>query len=473
MLCRGPYSVPSYGDKDYSLKQEPVFAQSCLYEYFYNTPGTPTYDFHQRVYGGAPYGDFGPQFRAELYDPAQWADLFARAGARYSYMTMKHGDGFCLFDSSTQPYWNSVVMGAHRDLYGDFVRAVKDRGLKAGVFVELSEASNPLCPCEVLNATTGSRRWGNCSIHEDCAQRENNCTLAFRDYLHTQIRESVERYSPDLVYLDDNCIANYQPRNTSSDWFQSQEFLAWIFNDSPVADAHFGEPHVVVNDRWGFAARGQHFNYHLCEDTRGSQLGYGCSPGFDPLHPTPAQKNDHWAWTFGLGLGFGYNRLENATDYKSTRFILGTLVQALALGGNLEISLGPTHDGRIDNVVQQRLLEMGGWLEVNGEAVYGSTKWKTADGRDPSTAQNVTFTLQKKTGAVYAFVEGWHTAVSLAAPRPATASATVSLVGRPDLGPLAWTYSSTNSTLRIVMPDLHPESLSWGFFYVLRLSGFE
>ena len=79
----GPYSAPSYGDKDYTLKQEPVFAQSCLYEYFYNTPGTPTYDFHQRVYGGAPYGDFGPEFRAELYDPAQWADLFARAGARY------------------------------------------------------------------------------------------------------------------------------------------------------------------------------------------------------------------------------------------------------------------------------------------------------------------------------------------------------------------------------------------------------
>ena len=72
-----------------------------------------------------------------------------------------------------------------------------------------------------------------------------------------------------------------------------------------------------------------------------SSTGYGCSPGFDPLKPTPAQHNDHWAWTFGLGLGFGYNRLENATDYKSTQFILHTLVQAIALGGNLEMSLGP------------------------------------------------------------------------------------------------------------------------------------
>ena len=102
-------SVPGYGDKSLA-GQEPALAQSCLYEYFYNTPGTPTYAFHQRVYGNAPYGDFGEKFRAELYDPEQWADLFARAGARYAYMTMKHGDGFCLFDSSTQPYWNSVVM---------------------------------------------------------------------------------------------------------------------------------------------------------------------------------------------------------------------------------------------------------------------------------------------------------------------------------------------------------------------------
>jgi alpha-L-fucosidase len=221
----GPYSVPGYGDKALS-GQEPVFAQSCLYEYFYNTPGTPTYEFHTRVYGDVPYGNFGPNFRAELYDPDQWADLFARAGAKYSYMTMKHGDGFCLFDSSTQPYWNSVFMGAKRDLYGDFVSSMHRRGLKAGVFVELSEASNPQCPCDVLNATSGARRWGNCTTSQNCAGRDRNCTTAYRDYLHTQIRESVERYKPDLVYLDDNAIANYMPHNTSSSWFESLDLVS-------------------------------------------------------------------------------------------------------------------------------------------------------------------------------------------------------------------------------------------------------
>ena len=430
-----------------------------MYEYFYNVEGSPTHAFHEKTYGDAPYGDFGAQFRAELYDPAAWADLFAEAGARYSYLTMKHGDGFCLFDSSTQPFWNSVVMGARRDLYGDFAKAIRARGLRPGVFVELSEASNPRCPAVVTNVTSGSRIWGNCTTELDCATRANNCTVAYRDYLHTQIRESVERYAPDLVYLDDNCLANYMPHNASSRWFGAEELLAWLFNDSPVADPAQpgGAPTVVVNDRWGYAARGQHFNYHLCEDTKGSQLGYGCSPGFDPLNTTAANRKDHWAWTFGLGSGFGYNRLENVTDYKPASFIVGTLVQAISRGGNLEMSLGPTSDGRIDNIVQERLLEMGAWLKVNGEAVYGSTRWRTADGKDPA-APGVWYTLQPASGDVFALVQGWprETSLRLAAPHPVEGQTQVTLLGRADLGPLAWAAEGAGRGMRIQLPDVRP-----------------
>jgi hypothetical protein len=57
-------------------------ARPHAHRYFYDTPGTPTHEFHQRVYGDAPYSNFGPRFTAELFDPAQWADLFAAAGAR-------------------------------------------------------------------------------------------------------------------------------------------------------------------------------------------------------------------------------------------------------------------------------------------------------------------------------------------------------------------------------------------------------
>jgi alpha-L-fucosidase len=306
----------------------------------------------------------------------------------------------------------------------------------------------------------------------------NNCTLAYRDYLHTQIRESIQRYEVDHVYLDDNAITNFMPHNRSSEWFASEELLAWIVNDSPVADRKQpdGKPRVVVNDRWGYAARSQHFNYHLCEDTKGTELGYGCSPGFNPLNTTPANRDDAWAWTFGLGKGFGYNRRENATDYKSAAFIISTLVRAISLGGNLEMSLGPTSDGRIDNLVQLRLLQLGSWLHVNGEAVYGSRRWRTPHGTDSTTTANVSYTYQRTDAAVFAIVQGWPSGGTLTLRDPVTTpdATQVSLVGRPDVGNLKWTPLRTSVSgggrtaagMAVTLPTLPPAALpsSFGFF---------
>ncbi|MBZ0256743.1 alpha-L-fucosidase, partial [bacterium] len=109
-----------------------------------------TWDFHVKNYGpGFAYQDFAHMFKAEMFDPDQWADIFKNSGAQYVVLTSKHHDGFCMFKSEEanrdwgRP-WNSVDTGPHRDLLGDLGKSVRAKGLKMGFYYSLYEWFNPL-----------------------------------------------------------------------------------------------------------------------------------------------------------------------------------------------------------------------------------------------------------------------------------------------------------------------------------------
>src|SRR5262245_54198598 len=214
----GLYSVPAWAPKgQYS-------------EWYWNAlsdGNSPTTKFHTRMYGEAfRYQDFVPAFKAELFDPEQWADLFARSGARYVALTSKHHDGFCLWPSPHSWNWNSVDVGPHRDLLGDLTQAVRARGLKMGVYYSLYEWHHPFY-------RTDPQRYVD-------------------EHMLPQIKELVERYQPALIFSDGEW-------EHPSELWRSTEFLAWLYNESPC------RAEVVVNDRWGKETRSHHGGYYTTE----------------------------------------------------------------------------------------------------------------------------------------------------------------------------------------------------------------
>jgi len=163
-----------------------------------------------------------------------------------------------------------------------------------------------------------------------------------------QFKDVVTRYKPDIIFGDGEWDL------TSAEW-HTPELLAWLFNESPVKDT------VVINDRWGKDTRHKHGGYWTTEYT----------PGMADLdHP--------WEESRGMGFSYGYNRAERLDDYHSSRELLIMLVDLVSRGGNLLLDIGPSADGTIPVIMEERLIQMGNWLKINGDAIYGTRPWKTS-----------------------------------------------------------------------------------------------
>jgi alpha-L-fucosidase len=178
------------------------------------------------------------------------------------------------------------------------------------------------------------------------------------EHMIPQMKDLVLRYEPDLLWTDGEWD------HPSGRW-RAPEFLAWLFNESPVRDR------VAVNDRWGQETRGVHGGYYTTE--------YGL------VHDKAAQAatfTHPWEECRGIGNSFGYNRAETLKDYSSPTRLIHLLIDCVSRGGNLLLDIGPAADGRIPVIMEERLLQIGEWLELNGEAIFGTRPWKTSSDSD-------------------------------------------------------------------------------------------
>ena len=397
----GVYSVPAWGPKG---------KYSEWYWHSMQDKNGPTWKFHVQTYGEKfKYQDFAPMFKAEMFDPDQWADLFVQSGAKYIVLTSKHHDGFCLWPSAQSWNWNSVDIGPHRDLCGDLTEAVKAKGLKMGFYYSFYEWYNPL--------------------YRSDPQRY------VEEHMLPQLKDLVMRYEPSLVWPDGEW-------EHPSELWKSTEFLAWLFNESPVRED------VVIDDRWGKGCRGRHGGFYTTEYGHGGE-----NPGL------AAHK---WEECRGMGASFGYNRNEDISDYKSATELLHLLIGTVSKGGNLLLDIGPTADGRIPVIMQERLLQMGEWLNVNGEAIYGTRPWR-------ATSEGDLVRYTAKDGVVYAVCLKWPgKELVLSAPKP-TKATTVTMLGVQE--PLKWRRKDAKMVISV--PQLSADEVPCRHAYVFKLTAVE
>ncbi len=322
----GPYSVPAWAPKgnysewyQYWVEGKATEGQKDLYAAFKK--------HQEQVYDSDfSYSRFGDMFKAEDFEPDEWAKLFAASGAKYVVLTSKHHDGFALWPSAeaSQAFnrpWNSTVIGPKRDLAGDLFMAVKSTGLKMGFYYSLFEWFNPLY------------------LQQDKSRFVN-------EHMLPQAKDLITRYNPDILWADGEWEL------TDEQW-KSKELLAWAYN-------HTKNPDLIVNDRWGKDTRKHHGGFYTTE--------YGADFASD--HP--------WEECRGIGQSFGYNQNEDLQDYNSAQALVLMLANIVSNGGNLLLDIGPTAGGKIPPVMQERLLQIGEWLNVNGEAIYGTRRWQVA-----------------------------------------------------------------------------------------------
>ena len=207
------------------------------------------------------------------------------------------------------------------------IEAVRSEGLRMGYYYSLYEWFNPLYKSDV--------------------------TKYVDEHMIPQMKDLVNSYKPDILWTDGEW-------DHPSEVWKSTEFLAWLYNESPVKNE------VVVNDRWGKETRSVHGGIYTTE--------------YDMVHADVMSDvlTHPWEECRGIGGSFGYNRNENLESYSSSEELVHILIDKVARGGNLLLNVGPTADGRIPVIQQQRLKDMGDWLRVNGEAIYGTRIWDSA-----------------------------------------------------------------------------------------------
>jgi alpha-L-fucosidase len=339
---------------------------------------SPTFKYHQKKYGDqhtVGYKDMVPKFTADKFNAEDWADLFAKAGAKFAGPVAVHHDNFTMWDSQLTR-WNSVGMGPHRDITGELEKAIRAHGLKFITTFHHGFAWRYFEPAFKFDAADGKNTDLYTEVHAPKAPPSKH----FQDMWLAMVDEVLNKYQPDLIWFDFEFFAVIQPE-------YQQKLFATAYDWAAQNNRTIG-----VCQK----SRDIHKYTSILDFERGRE---------DKLVPYP--------WLTDSAAGEWFH--QRSAPYKSVHALVTTLADIVSKNGCLLLDVGPAADGTIPPTARERLLGVGDWLRVNGEAIYGTRPWKiygegptkqakaggfSENADKPFTAQDIRFTT--KGDALYA-----------------------------------------------------------------------
>jgi alpha-L-fucosidase len=441
----GVYSVPAYANEWYPR---------TMY-----IKGSAENKHHIETYGDVsawPYNNFitgakdkkgnlvqfAPKLKSEggNFDPEEWAQLFADAGAKFAGPVAEHHDGFSMWASKVNP-WNAKDMGPQLDLVGLFTDAIRKRNMK--VFLSMHHAFNITGYYSDVPQTTDPKL----QMLFGQQGKEKNEALWLNKH-----KEIIDFYKPDIIYQDFNLHLISEPvllgflsyyYNRAAEW--NKEVVA-TYKDGlnkkcAVLDYERGGPPDITD------------NYWLTDD---------------------AISSSSWCYTEGIG-------------YYSKAQILHAFLDRISKNGNMILNISPKADGTIPQEQKEVLLAMGSWLKKYGEAVYSTRAWEQY-GEGPTrmgaahgvmtaptsgTAKDIRFTRNKDNTVLYAIMLGREKGqkeiniTTLTSDRINCSNLkSVELINGEAGKYLTLTFRQDTGGLKVSMPEIPFEEMA----YVLKLS---
>ncbi len=351
-------------------------------------------------------------FNPTKFNAREWARTAKQAGMKYVVITSKHHDGFCLWDSKVTTYDIMDAAPFKRDILKELADACKAEGIKLCFYHSIMDWHQPDAESkkDYTHQHTANPDWAK-----------------YRDsYLKPQLKELLEKYDPAVLWFDGEWV----PEWTED---QGKDLYNWLRSM---------KPDLIINNRVGKGRQGM----------QGMNAYNHAAGDFGTPEQEILEGTSDMDWESCMTMNDTWGFKKNDLNWKSSKVLIDNLIDVAAKGGNYLLNVGPDASGLIPAASVERLQDMGKWLQVNGEAIYGTNSRKQYKEGD-----QVRFTVSKDGLYTYAIITG-HTnyQVALSSVSPAAGSK-IRMLGVKQ--PLPW--KKNGDKVEIHLPLKLPSDYAW------------